>query len=104
MEKVVRKDGKAMLDTIDIDLVKDNITKLSGTVWYNLELNHILPIVASTTSLHLRDFCLGIEFTYMCGEYYVTSKWDMEYPELNYQSWEMLSFIETIYKQYNENN
>ena len=106
MGKIVRKDGQEMFDSIDIDLVKENITKLSGTIWYNLELNDILPVVAKVDKYSniLREFCLGEEFTYVCGEYLVTSKWDMDYPELNYQSWEMLTFIETIYNQYHENN
>ena len=104
MGKVVRKDGQEMCDNIDIQLIKVKISYLARTCWYNLELNEILPVVAKVDKYSniLREFCLGGEFTYVCGEYLVTSNWDMNYPELNYQSWEMLTFIETIYKQYIE--
>jgi pimeloyl-CoA synthetase len=106
MGKVVRKDGQEMCDSIDIDLIEANVTKLSGKYWYNLELNEILPVVAKVDKYSniLREFCLGGEFTYVCGEYLVTSNWDMDFPVLYEQSWEMLTFIETIFKQYHENN
>lgn len=104
MGKVVRKDGQEMFDNIDIQLIKVKISYLSGTCWYNLELNEILPVIVKVDKYSniLRDFCLGNEFTYVCGEYLVTSKWDINFPELHEQSWEMLTFIETIFKQYHE--
>ena len=82
--------------------LKINITNYSKTLWWNLWLNDILPIVAivDEDSQIIRNFALGREFEFDCYGEIIATKWDMKFHSLQGQSNSLIKVVECIYYNY----